>query len=622
MKTILALCAATCASLEIFAATAVVYDSSDPQTSYADGAVSVSYDGSGAITAISADPVAADGIGVSGDAMALSPTASAITLSSTGTVTFANSLTAAGASAANPAAISITAFSGGESAPFTAMLDKVVTSDSLVSPDMLLINITNITGRFDKEAGQTTGGVPCEAVPCFFTFNGDTATVQFQKKTSPSTIRAVNVTLTQTRDGIFAKATHYGHISLQGGVSLNEGDLLLTRANTKDANVGTWSGGYNKQCFVTNLTLYSSIDGPKRSVAVLSGANDILNGAVTIGGGSHPTWVSVANASAFPKSGTVEVATNGYLCLAVGVSSATSGIDNGVPITVRRGGMLVTDASNVLEANSSRVVLDGGTLIVHPYTPTTSDQTVYVSTMTLRNGARIAGAVVRVRKNSLTWMVEGTSPSYCDSILHVWTRSALGAADYIQSRFEMNVADVTGDAEADFICRKTIMPAVTSAAGYTGACLAKAGEGTLRIDAHFAMTNTPTRIEAGTFLVNGDCLNDSDTCPFVLAGGTFAVAAGSTNFCGVLNVESASTLSVPPGALLSFADSSGSSWTSGVDVIVDADLTADSVRFGTNASGLTVSQARHLRNGGRPCYLDENGYLRQRPITGLMLLFK
>lgn len=623
MKTILALCAVTCASLEIFAATAVVYDSSDPQTSYADGAVSVSYDDGGAITVISADPVAADGIEVSGDAMTLSPAASTITLSSTGTVTFANSLAAAGASAANPAAISFAATAGATDGSPVVLEGAVGTDDRLVSSDMLLYAVTNMTARFEKEAGQTTGGVPCDTFPCFFEVNGNSATVQFQKRTSTSTLRIVIVELTQTRAGIYAKTKGYAHFSIKD-TDIVEGDVFVTKSNEASMPGFSWKDGYNKACFVTNLTLHARSDRPLRSSVVLFAANDISNAAVTIGGDTHPVRVNVANRDAFPKSGSVEVATNGCLWLSVGAESTKpmSGIENGVPITVKKGGVLVTDAISVFDATSSSLTLDGGTLNIAPYAASTSEQTVYLSTMVLRDGALITGPFVRTRKNNLVWTVEGSSPSVCDVGLRVWTVVAESQSSYKKSRFEMNVSDVTGDAEADFICRKPIMPAVTTAAGYTGACLAKAGAGTLRIDAHFAMTNTPTRIEAGTFLVNGDCLNDSDTCPFVLAGGTFAVAAGSTNYCGVLNVESASTLSVPSGALLSFADSSGVAWTAGVDVVVDADLTADSVRFGTNASGLTALQARHLRNGGRRCCLDENGYLRQRPVTGMMLFFK
>ena len=623
MKTILALCAAVFASLEVFAATSVVYDSSDPQTSYADGAVSVSYDDGGAITAISADPVAADGIEFSGDAMTLSPTASAITLGSTGTVTFANSLTAAGASASSPATISFAATAGATDGSPVVLEGKVGTDDRLVSSDMLLYAVTNMTAKFDKEFGKTTGYVPCDTVPCFFEVKGNSATVQFQKRTGTATLRAVTVVLTQTRAGIYAKTTGYAHFSISQ-TNLVEGDVFITKKNYSLLPGSTWKDGYYDACFVTNLTLHALGDRPLRSSVVLSAANDISNAAVTIGGDTHPVRLNIADREAFPKSGSVEVATNGCLWLSVGAVSTKplSGIENGVPITVKKGGVLVTDAISVFDATSSSLTLDGGTLNIAPYAASTSEQTVYLSTMVLRDGALITGPFVRTRKNNLVWTVEGSSPSVCDVGLRVWTVVAESQSGYKKSRFEMNVSDVTGDAEADFICRKPIMPAVTTAAGYTGACLAKAGAGTLRIDAHFAMTNTPTRIEAGTFLVNGDCLNDSDTCPFVLAGGTFAVAAGSTNYCGVLNIESASTLSVPSGALLSFADSSGSSWTTGVDVVVDADLTADSVRFGTNASGLTASQARRLKNGGRPCYLDENGYLRQKPITGLMLIFK
>ena len=618
MKESLTLLTAAFAAVESFAATSVVYDASDPQTSYANGAVSVSYDGGGAITSITADSTVADGVTFTGDAMTLSSTESSITLSSTGTVTFANSLNAAGASAESPVDISITASAGGTTAPFTAVLDKVVTADQVICPDALLAFVTNVTGRFDKEAGQSTSGLSGRVLPCFYTFNGSTATVQFQRKTSGYTLRAVDVTLTQTRSGICAKAERYLHITRSSTPldEISEGDVLLTKALVANAGdiwpgaTGTQAAGYNRACFVTNLTLHLSSEGQMRTSVALSAANDIANAAVTIGGGSHPTRVSIANKAAFPKSGSVEVAANGSLWLSVGNPNATSGVDNGVPITVRHGGLLVTDAPNVLEANDSKIILDGGMLNIHPFNSKTSDQTVYLSSVTFRNGARIAGAVARVRKNDLVWKVEGTSSSFCDSSIHVWTRVAKGAAGYMKSRFAIDVDDVTEDSEVDFIYSGTMRPAVTSAAGYTGAYFAKTGAGTMRIDAPFAMTNTPTRIEAGMLLFNGNCLDTAAElpCHFVLAGGTFAVSAGSTNTCGTLAVESASAISVADGASLSFAASDGESWSG--NLTLDCDLEKCAVRFGTGSDGLTRGQCAKISlSDGRRVRLDENGYV-------------
>ena len=247
---------------------------------------------------------------------------------------------------------------------------------------------------------------------------------------------------------------------------------------------------------------------------------------------------------------------------------------------------------------------------IHPFNAKTSDQTAYVGTLTLRNGARVRGAVVRVRKNDLVWKVEGTSPSFCDSMIYVWTRVAEGAPGYMKSRFAADVDDVTGDSEADFICSGMIRLAVTTATGYQGAYFAKTGAGTMRIDAPFAMTNTPTRIEAGTLLFNGDCLSTASElpCHFVLAGGTFAVSAGSTNTCGTLAVESASTISVADGASLSFAASGGESWDGALTL--RCNLEACSIRFGTGSDGLTRGQCTKISlSDGRHVRLDENGYV-------------
>ena len=90
------------ATAQTFADTAVTYDSSDPQATYADGAVAVSYDGDGAITAITADTDAAGAVSFSGDAMTLSPSGANLSVAPAGSLSFANALNATGASSSSP----------------------------------------------------------------------------------------------------------------------------------------------------------------------------------------------------------------------------------------------------------------------------------------------------------------------------------------------------------------------------------------------------------------------------------------------------------------------------------------------------------------------------------------
>lgn len=599
MKADAMMAAAIFAAAAAFAAETVTYDASDPQTSYANGALSVSYD-NGAITSITADPETAGDIDVSGDAMALSSTESAITLSSTGTVTFANSLAAVGASAESPVDIGL---SSTMSASSTVTLPaKLVFGEQLVALGMKLATITNLVARFDHDPGQSGSGFPADGVQAFFVDrDGQTLTCQFQKRTSTAVLRVVRVALTQRADGVYAKNTHYGHLDLKNEyVNVKEGDVDILETNSTLSEFSA-SDPYRAACFVTNLTVFCDTVAVQPALVKLNGQNALTNAAITIGHGA-PMNVEIGHVDAFPNSGSVEVAENGQLTFAIGnTGNILKGVDNKVPITVRKGGVLASTRAYSFNATGARFILDGGLFIVSPMAAHSSnDSSIYVHDVTFRNGARITGARMRVRSNTTTWKVEGTTPSLCESGIYVWSESQKS-----RSKFSIDVDDVTGDDDPDFLLTGPVyMPSDFSNYGY--ASIIKKGAGTMKVGAVFAMTNTPTRIEGGAFLVDGDWLHPQ--CSFVLAGGTFAVSAGSTNTCGTLAVESASAISVADGASLSFAASGSESWSGALTL--RCNLEACSIRFGTGSDGLTRGQCAKISlSDGRHVRLDENGYV-------------
>jgi hypothetical protein len=87
-----------------------------------------------------------------------------------------------------------------------------------------------------------------------------------------------------------------------------------------------------------------------------------------------------------------------------------------------------------------------------------------------------------------------------------------------------------------------------------------------------------------------------------------------------LSVESASTLAVEPGASIAFSDCSEEPAWSGI-LTVDADLSACTVRFGTDAAGLSAAQRIKLRtaDGGR-VRLDETGRL--LPVGSMTVILR
>jgi len=97
--------------------------------------------------------------------------------------------------------------------------------------------------------------------------------------------------------------------------------------------------------------------------------------------------------------------------------------------------------------------------------------------------------------------------------------------------------------------------------------------------------------------------------------GTFTNATGALTLSGdaAINLE---------GGSLSFADSSGTEWTSGATMtITGADkLPTRTLRFGTSESGLTSAQLRQITYNGERVSLDSGGYLCHR--RGFMLIVR
>jgi len=148
-----------------------------------------------------------------------------------------------------------------------------------------------------------------------------------------------------------------------------------------------------------------------------------------------------------------------------------------------------------------------------------------------------------------------------------------------------------------------------------GGSLTKAGTGTLTL----AGTNTyagTTSVTNGTLALGRD--NALHAASRLVVGGGGTLAAGSfSNSLQRLVVTGPATLALGDGSChLSFADSS-EAWTGILEL--SGTLGSTSLRFGTDASGLTQAQLDSIRVGGKKVWLAMNaeGYLRR--VTGSML---
>ncbi len=119
---------------------------------------------------------------------------------------------------------------------------------------------------------------------------------------------------------------------------------------------------------------------------------------------------------------------------------------------------------------------------------------------------------------------------------------------------------------------------------------------------------------AGSGLLRLDASHQiADTVAITLDGGTFSTHLSNAESVGTLLLESNSTLDLGTGAMsLSFAASQSLDWDGATLTISNFTLGIDTLRFGTDASGLSSDQLALLRfsdYGGVGATIDAFGYL-------------
>lgn len=627
------------------AVTDVLWDQSAHPTSLADGAIQVEYDGHYHVKDMALDPAAAGGLRVGGDDLTFSSDAVTVTSKSVGTTTFANGLFQTGTTDA-PAQLS---FASDGAAVETIVIPLPSSSWTTCIENMDISHITNVTAHFDKTAGKTTGGVPCDTV-AYVSWSADHTVLryEFQKYTSTATIRAVVVGFQQSGADIQVQHMYYAHLVDSKNVIGDDkiGKMSIVYDENGNLRTGTTWGGYsyskpssnvNSDCFASNVVV--ALDVPaSRSTIELSGSGDLKNVAVKVGENS-PATVVVKTKEAFPVAGaaasSVEVGQYGVLTLNAADSTTVSGFDHGIPITVRKGGLLRLARVTQLSMENSTVILDGGALQVGAG-GMTSEPGHYIHNLTLRDGAQVKGESMRVRSENAVWKVEGDSPSSFTTGISAWSTAGKN-----ECFFTFDVADVTGNDQADFIVAGPWTRPMHLADSYRKSAIVKKGQGTMRIDGTFALGYRPLTIEAGVLVVNGSLMQTNAVSTakedagnvdihqdIALAGGALEFAAGSTNHVGVLMASAAgSALALGADAEVCFSDSSAQNWAADATVVVTFNPETSRIRFGTDANGLTAAQLKQLRyqSATGPRYrfgLDADGYLTLTPPAGFVIMVK
>ncbi len=145
------------------------------------------------------------------------------------------------------------------------------------------------------------------------------------------------------------------------------------------------------------------------------------------------------------------------------------------------------------------------------------------------------------------------------------------------------------------------------------------GVGTFRFNGVGSYTGDTT-LGSGTLLL-GAADRIADTSDFVFDGGTLATG-GFSDAMGTLLLSDTSSIDLGSGAsALSFLDSSALSWAAATTLnIANFDEGVDSVRFGTDALGLTSTQLSQITLNGGSAYIDGSGYLTAVPEAGSFAL--
>ena len=446
--------------------------------------------------------------------------------------------------------------------------------------------------------------------------SGMVATGQVQFAQGTSTLRCLIIEFTQEGCHVGARSLWCCSPSISATVQLGTDTLPLNVTHYQPAPNAA-SAAYN----IHEFTVYTK--ACRFATFGLSAVEDLAfapDSAIEIAGSEHGRMqVVFSRTNSLPVNGTIDVFSGGDMVMdpkpMIGDLESSSYADATCRIRVHPGGT-VYQWGNWTPGPKQAIELHGGTL--HSYNPsgTSGVGKEFLNRLYLYDGATVTGIQIRVGHTPDGypgyWKVRGTSPSHCWNTMYLES-----GAKNKYCEFKFDVADVTGDDEADFVMHGAVRR-YTSDMLHTNILVRKTGEGTILLAETCGSGNEPMNrihIEEGTWTLGASGTAGSKT-EFVLKGGTLGAAAGTANSCGPLAIYAAGgAISLGEGATLTFADSRAMSWTATEKVTVYG-FAERAIRFGESKAAAPHPRKFKLPDG-TSLRVDKDGYLTAIPIGTL-----
>ena len=477
----------------------------------------------------------------------------------------------------------------------------------VIATNRSLATLTSITGYMQGENHNATGNPSlCGTYGYSYDAVTDTATMQFQFNRNPG-VKIVNATLRQNGPHIEIRANNAGY-DANGTYGSWISNTSVKVAERKDLSLGFVANNYTTGYGIRKLTATFGGTTTRGFVTVSGSLKGLSGGRLKVEGGAIPAMLTVSSINGLPAGGEARVAgTNSEIRLYVTSLNSDAGISGGTTRLAAEEGGIIHSAREWQVRSIQDVEIDGGILKV--------DNTAqYINDLTLSN-AIVTNQPPRsvLTQTNQNWRIRGTEPSFIHSGIIVYGLESYAAALAGSRTFHIDVADVTGDDGVDCTLAKlqgsVDRPAATQE-NYAWFMFEKQGAGTLKLAGDGKGVRMPATIGNGTFLFGAGSTMTND---FILSGGNLAAETGSSNALGALTVNTNATLTVEAGGLLSFASFVAGSGLQPKAVIIDAPLTGDCVRIGTDASGLTAEQRTFFRwKDGTALHrvrIDGRGYL-------------